>query len=294
MDNSKKVLITGGDGFIGRNLCLKYERLGYDVRKLSRSVNGDLLYFDYECFFRDFKPDIIIHCAGSPGVQYSIAHPKADFESNVATLHRILFELLANKLHPKFVYLSSAAVYGQPVVLPINEDSDLMPISPYAMHKRLGEDICNYFINQYGFDIEILRIFSAYGPGLKKQIMWDICMKIRQTGEVTLFGTGEEGRDFIYIDDLVKAIMLIAEKNGNINHIWNVASGRQTYIKDIATLFVENSDLDRDKIKFIGEKRSGDPNNWMADISRLKSIGFAPEVSIETGIKNYCSWVKNL
>ena len=140
----------------------------------------------------------------------------------------------------KFINLSSAAVYGNPKVIPIMEDTPLNPISPYGFHKEFAERICNEFSQLFGIKCLSLRIFSVYGPGLKKQILWDINKKIQESKEsrIELFGSGEESRDFIYVDDLVNAIQLIANKGDFKGEVYNVANGQEITIKEVATLFV--------------------------------------------------------
>lgn len=296
----KKVLITGCNGFVGRAVggyCASkgYRVYGVDVNSNESEefifMQMDLLSEDIDKLWDFVRPDIIIHCAGIANVSFSMNHPVKDFEINVSILHKMLFSMLENNLvDAKFIFVSSAGVYGQPTKLPIDELCEKNPISPYALHKAISEDICMYFAIKYNMDIRIARIFSAYGPGLKKQIFWDMYQKIKLTGELQLWGTGAESRDFIYIDDLVRALLLIAECEQRDYFIWNVANGDEVQIKYIADVFAKKMNMDI-AIKFSNETRSGDPNNWCADISRIKELGYVQHVSIEEGIEKYIRWI---
>ena len=296
-----KVLITGVNGFIGSHLAGRFMDRGHEVVGIARTAMSsafktyemDLLKADLAPLLKKVCPDLIIHCAGSANVGYSIEYPEEDFKSNTWLTYKILNSMKESGLFKsRFFLLSSAGVYGQPSELPVREDMPLNPISPYALHKKLAEDICKYYISQYGFDIKILRIFSAYGPGLKKQIFWDMYQKISNNGQLELFGTGNESRDYIYITDLTEAIYLIAMDKGAKYVVWNVANSVEIAIKDIAGIFMSVKGFPKDKICFNGQVRKGDPLNWRADISRLTEIGYRHMVSMEDGIRAYVKWVE--
>ena len=149
----KTILVTGSSGFIGSRIASSYaadghQVIGLDIRMVPHlsytQKECDLLTMDLEAYLKEVQPDIIVHCAGNANVAVSVADPGFDFQSNVAVLHRMLFALKAAKLKSKFVFLSSAAVYGNPVSLPINEDSAAKPISPYGLHKNQCEVLCKY------------------------------------------------------------------------------------------------------------------------------------------------------
>ena len=193
----------------------------------------------------------------------------------------------------RFVFLSSAGVYGNPAVLPIKEDAQMNPLSPYALHKVMCEEICFFFIRNYSFDIKIARIFSAYGAGLKKQIFWDMHKKIEETGQLNMFGTGNESRDYIHIDDVVQALYLIATCNSD-EVVFNVANGQETTIRQATELFAEYSCIGKDKINFNGYIREGDPINWRADISKISALGYKQTTDINCGIQDYCKWIKQI
>lgn len=298
----KKVLITGCNGFIGRAMGKYCILKGYDVYGVDVSGTSDnsfpvlsmnLEKDDMEVLWDFVVPDIIIHCAGAANVSFSVEHPTADYNINTSIVHKMLFSMLEKKmLSTRFLLISSAGVYGQPINLPISEECERNPISPYALHKAVAEDICAYFIKNYNFDIRVVRIFSAYGPGLKKQIFWDMYQKIMNTKELQLWGTGFESRDFIYIDDLVNALMLVMEADRKDYHIWNVANGQEVLIKDVAERFAKLMGLDSG-VRFSNIARAGDPNNWCADITRIRELGYEQCVSIDEGIEKYIRWIND-
>jgi len=297
------VLITGINGFIGSYLSKYLESKGYRIIGLSHGKKTNYISCEkyFQCdLLRDNvidilqaeKPDIIIHCAGSADVNMSVQKPSRDFEGNTMMVHKLLFAMKdCNLSHCKFVFLSSAAVYGQPNKLPIAEYATINPLSPYALHKYLSEQICLYFADNYGFDVKIARIFSAYGPGLKKQIFWDFHKKILENKELKIFGTGNESRDYIYIDDLTYALYLIIHMAPQDEHIYNVANGQEIFIRDVAYYFAEHNGVEKDKIYFDGIVREGNPLNWKADITKISSLGYIAETNIYDGIFKYIQWV---
>ena len=176
----------------------------------------------------------------------------------------------------------------------MNETQPLHPLSPYALHKRAAEEVCEFAHRNYLIDVKILRIFSVYGPGLRKQIFWDMYQKMKQTGKLELFGSGEESRDYIYIDDLVAAVRLIVDKASFEDIYFNIANGEECTIREAAVVFAAKAGLRESNISFMGTCREGDPINWRADISRLKKLGYSRSVSFLQGISNYVDWVKGM
>ncbi len=300
-----KILVTGVNGFIGTHIAEKLQNDGHVVIGLDISEAKsdcitdfyalDALKEDVQATLGNIHPDIIIHCAGLANVPFSLEHSLEDFQANTTMVYRLLEGMRRSGLTTsRFILLSSAAVYGQPDRLPIRESDELKPMSPYALHKKMAEEICLYYEKNYNFNIRILRIFSAYGPGLKKQIFWDMYQKIKKNGYMELFGTGEESRDYIYIDDLVEVISLIALDDKSDYVVWNVANGEEVFIKDIANIFAKRMNIDPKLVRFTGKIREGDPVNWCADISRIREIGYVGKTAIEEGLEGYLEWVRGM
>lgn len=296
------IVITGVNGFIGSHVaekCLKdgYGVIGVDINSVA--VTDRILYYQMNLYedsmddiLKKYRPFALIHCAGMADISYSIQHPDSDFASNVMVSRKILYSIKDSSRDTRFIFLSSAGVYGNPITNPIHEQHEKKPISPYALHKVLVEEICWYFMRQYGIDVRILRIFSAYGVGLKKQIFWDMGQKIKKYRKLELFGTGQETRDFIYIEDLAYAIQLIMETKKTDMIIYNVANGIEIKIRDVAEIFCEACGMNIELISFNGCERQGNPLNWCADIRRIKELGYKPRINIKRGIAEYVKWLK--
>ncbi|MBL4651471.1 MAG: SDR family oxidoreductase [Flavobacteriales bacterium] len=293
-----KILVIGSKGFIGSH-CVnyfskQYEVWGCDVVTDYNTINYflvDSTNADYSEIFNQIKFDICINCSGAASVPDSIKNPQRDFILNTYNVFKQLDAIRKHSKNCKYINLSSAAVYGNPKSLPIGEEQGLKPISPYGNHKKMAEDICEEFYNEFGILSCNLRIFSAYGPGLKKQLFWDLFRKFKSNHEIVLYGTGKESRDFIYISDLIQAIECVIQKSNFNAEIVNVANGEEITIEKMVNLFYAHLDSTT-SYSFGGESRAGDPNNWKADITKLGKFGYSPRIDIEQGISNYILWLK--
>ena len=297
-----KILIVGSKGFIGQNVSKYFESQGYEVCNADVVVDyvNSSNYFlidasnaDFNFIFEKTAFDVCINCSGAASVPDSLKNPLRDYYLNTVNVFKILEAL--KKLQPKckFINLSSAAVYGNPQQLPIKETDIVNLVSPYGVHKYQAEQICTEFYQFFGIQTCTLRIFSAYGEGLQKQLFWDLYHKAKSGKPFTLFGTGEESRDFIYIKDLIKCIELSMLHSHFKSDIINIANGEEIYIKDVVSTFFS---FFNEKINYIfaGEERKGDPSNWFADISRLKAMGYISEYSIYQGLEKYYKWLNIL
>lgn len=291
-------MVTGATGFIGSALVRGLVREGAEVLGIARSMPADPVRgARYETAdlsacepcpaFVELQPDVVYHCAGSANVRRSVEEPVFDFDHNVRACYHVLELIRRKSAGSRFVLLGSAAVYGSPASLPIGEDHPLAPVSPYGLHKKMCEDLCGYYREAHGIHADIARIFSAYGEGQAKQLLWDFAQKARG-GRVELFGTGEESRDFIHVDDLVSALVLIGERGAG--RAYNVASGQETTIRTVASLMASSLWLSPESVSFSGEEKPGDPRNWRADITELEKLGFSQSVSLSDGITRYCRW----
>ena len=295
-----KILIIGSEGFIGSH-CKAFFRLrGHEViccdveekqevNYISKSTVGT----DFSMLFEGRNIDICINAAGSANVAYSYQYPERDFELNVSLVISLLGAIKNHASDCKFINLSSAAVYGNPQVLPIQEMDDLRPLSPYGYHKMLSEKLLSEYSHFFGLKTCSLRIFSAYGPGLKKQLFWDLYQKSKNSSVISLFGTGNESRDFIYIDDLVSAIDLLMRHGAFKGETINVASGNESLISEAVNFFAKGF-KHIERIDFTGEVKIGDPINWRADITKLRELHFEPKITLQEGIGKYTQWLINL
>ena len=296
----KKILVLGSEGFIGSQLIrfgLKsdYEVHGVDLLDHNPAkyhyTKLSLLSPDFDTFLSKYPFDIIFNCAGSGNVPFSVQMPSSDFELNCQSILFILDAVRKHLPKCKYIHVSSAAVYGNSELLPISELAPINPVSPYGYHKWMAEIICREYTTLYGLKIAIVRPFSVYGPGLQKQLLWDVYQKAKSEANVILFGTGDETRDFIYVEDLVRAMFVIARQKCESMEIYNVGSGESITVNDIISKLFDKLEWQKN-ISFNREVRIGDPRFWQADITKLLSTGFKPSVSLDTGLLQTANWLK--
>lgn len=294
-----KILIIGSRGFIGSH-CVDYFSKENDVWECDVVIDYDKPHYifiesvdsDFQEIFINHKFDVCINCSGAANVPFSLEKPYNDFQLNTVNVFKILDAIRRFNPECKYLNMSSAAVYGNPQSLPITEDMPFAPVSPYGIHKQMAEMICGEFYRYWGVRTACIRIFSAYGPGLKKQLLWDLAQKAKSdNSQINLFGTGRETRDFIYISDLVALIDCVIKGASFEADVINAANGKQIEIKYIAENMMEALGCDK-PIAFSGSNRKGDPLNWEADIEKVKELGYEQKISIKEGIKNYVEWLK--
>jgi UDP-glucose 4-epimerase len=294
--------VTGACGFIGRHICHLTKARGddwYGVDVLNtpplevqpdRYVKTDSLAALGE-FIEHVRPEVCIHAAGLALVRESIADPAPDFSSGPSLTFALLDALRRNALQCRVLFLSSAAVYGNPVRLPASEDSPAAPISPYGFHKLQCELLCREFTEVYGLKTAVARIFSAYGEGLRRQVLFDICRKILCERRLALRGTGQETRDFLHVRDIAAGVLRIADAAPMTAEAYNLASGHAVSISDLAKMAAAGLGIDITP-EFDGVVPLGDPRFWQADTTRIGALGFVPTITLEVGIKSYAHWAR--
>ncbi len=302
-DNTTCV-ITGALGFLGSRIAAEFEAAGYRVVGLGREcvpADGldshhlaayscvDLPSDELERILAQERPAVIVHAAGPASVVGSMEDPAADFAGTVGVLAALLDAVRRVTPHSAVLILSSAAVYGDPASLPVSESAPVAPVSPYGFHKAMAETLLAEYSSVFGVPTAALRVFSAYGAGLRRQILWDVCEKAAADPVVRLFGTGAESRDFVHAADVAQAARLVAERGALRGEAYNVAAGEETTIRSLAERLATCVRPDA-TIEFTGVERAGDPSRWVADIGRLSALGFAPRVALDDGIAEYCTW----
>jgi UDP-glucose 4-epimerase len=292
------ILITGVGGFLGQQLSNYFYLKGFKIIGVGRFKNkipSTMTMYNLSLPDEKFaeilnkhKPDIIIHCAGSSSVSASLISPYDDFIKTVELCGFVLESIRTCSPKSKFIYLSSAAVYGNPMSLPINEEHICQPISPYGYHKILSELLIKEYSQLFGIKSVVFRVFSVYGEGLRRQVIYDLCSKLTSHSNVIeVYGNGLESRDFIHSVDVCRAVELVVSQD--IIGTFNLANGNEISISkliEILKLFINSNK----SIQFIGKTRAGDPTNWRADITKLTQKGFKPEISFEQGLESYCKW----
>lgn len=302
------VWITGAKGFIGQHLSrhlatrgnivfgighgLWPEALteGGLVAWLNGEINGSNL-----AYLRAVHgvPDLVVHLAGGSSVGAAIANPREDFARTVITTAELLEWLRLESPLTRLVAVSSAAVHGVGHSGPIAESSSKQPLSPYGYHKLMMEQLCRSYGDSYGLRCLLLRLFSVYGPGLRKQLLWDICRRMQDAAPyIELSGTGEELRDWTHVSDVLRAIEVTADLASPEVPTFNVGSGIATPVREIAQTLIDilAKGGTRIKLHFNGKVRAGDPFSLVADSSRLQALGFEWSVPPHRGIDEYARW----
>ncbi|SDH36293.1 NAD-dependent epimerase/dehydratase family protein [Pseudomonas abietaniphila] len=295
-----KILIMGSNGFIGHHLVRKFGLLGHEVVRadINKLADRECLVFnphnpDFMSLFELVQPDVCVNCTGAASVPASFDDPLYDYTLNTVRVAQMLEAIRAKAPHSRYVHFSSAAVYGNPFSSPVSEVAALNPVSPYGWHKQYAEQLCREYHELHQLKTISLRVFSAYGPGLKKQIFWDVFQKALTNQNIELFGTGQETRDFVYVEDIASSIDVLLREGAFDGRAINVASGTASTISEAAHHLIGALGFHKD-IKFSGTERLGDPTHWQADISYLSSLGFQPEFDLQLGLERVASWMKNL
>jgi UDP-glucose 4-epimerase len=298
-----KVLVTGAHGFLGRYVSKEFAKRGHEVTGIGHGIwsseywtrwgltawNGcDITEKSLSNFVHD--PDIVIHCAGGSSVEYSISHTKDDFKRTTLTTLSLLEFLKTNYRDAIFVYPSSMAVYGNKKSLPVNESFSLQPISPYGTHKKMAEEHIQSYSQFYGIKSAIVRFPSLYGPGLRKQLLWDACIKI-QDDNLKFYGTGEEIRDWLHVTDAARLIYALTLKMSDETQIVNGGTGIGTTVADTIRM-ISTSMGEKRLPQFSQVPKEGDPLGYIADITKAKLLGWEPKISIEEGIREYVQWFR--
>ncbi len=304
----QKVLVTGGAGFIGSHLAEELVRRGYQTIILDDLSTGkmeniqELLKAEKAEFVGGSVTDLklvtrllrnaryVFHLAAIPSVPRSIESPQASHEVNVGGTLNVLLAAKENSVS-KVIYASSSSVYGDTPTLPKREDMVPHPLSPYAATKLSAEYYCQVFSEVYKLPTVCLRYFNVYGPRQDPNSQYAAVIPrfIQQAlagNPLTIFGDGEQTRDFTFVRDAVSANMLAAESEAC--GIFNIGSGTGTSINHLAELI---AGLAGSKVEPVHRKPSpGDIRHSLADISRAGAFGYEPKYILEKGLSETMRW----
>ncbi len=301
--NLPNVLVLGGLGFVGRHLCREMgngraivHALGHGFISqpeinawgihhwVASSISFDILVEH----FKHIQFDAVIHCAGSGAVSLSYQQPLEDYHRSVTSvLAGLEFVRVTQSKDTRFVLASSAAVYGDQNTL-LTEDSGLNPISPYGLHKQAAENICEEYTRYFGVKCSLVRLFSVYGVGLEKQLLWDAANKFK-SANCNFFGTGNEMRDWIHVDDAAKLLMLAALKKQSDFEIYN-GCNHQASTSEVLTLLAKCLNVDMNP-KFNNEIHTGNPKSLIGSNQRaIQALAWEPAINIHEGLNSYAKW----
>lgn len=303
-----KVLATGGAGFIGSNVVDALITKGYNVAVVDDLSTGreknlnpkasfhkiDIRDKKMSDVFAEEKPDVVVHHAAQINVRESVKNPAFDADINVCGSLNVLECAKKNKVK-KFVYASSGgAVYGEPDYLPADENHPIRPICPYGASKYAFELYLAMYEKLYGLDYNILRYGNVYGP--RQDPLGEAGVVAIFTGLLlsrktpTIFGDGEQTRDFVYVGDVAAANLLAVEKKTK-SKIFNIGFGKPTSVNEITKKLIEATGA---KIKPVyGDPVPGEVRHIHLNISRAKKeLGWTPKVGLTPGIEKTVEWSK--
>lgn len=304
----KHVLVTGGSGFIGSHLVDLLVRAGAHVTVLDLNDSADLIAeaelvkadLRGPVWFMQCNPnafDVIFHFAANAYVPPSVHDPVFDFDTNMRPTLDLLDALRRHRWDGKLVFASSAAVYGNPAILPVREGDPTAPVSPYGVGKLAAERYCDVYAKLYGLKIASLRLFSCYGPRHRKQVVYDLMTKIKampiRSGTLNMHGDGTQERDFCYVTDAARAAMLVAEKADMRGEVYNVASGQPVSIRELAMELCHLMDV-TPVFAWTGTNRPGDPEKLVVSIDRLRELGYKPQFDLRKGLEETVTWFRGL
>jgi UDP-glucose 4-epimerase len=292
-----KVLVTGGAGFVGSHLVDRLLKEGHNVIVLDDLSSGKIENVNKNAKFvkgdvRDFKivdsltknVDVVYHLAAQVSVPLSMKDPLENFKINVLGTLNLLDASEKNGVK-NFVYFSSAAIYGDPKTLPIKENNPTKPLSPYGLSKLVSEMYTKFF----NIDVSIVRPFNIYGPRQDPSnpytgVISKFISAAKRNTPLIIFGDGKQTRDFIYVDDVIDAVLLVTEKPG----VYNIGTGKATSILELAKIILN---LTNNKASVVHKnERDGDIRHSLADISKIKGLGFKPKYSLRDGLKRMMGW----
>jgi UDP-glucose 4-epimerase len=304
------VWITGANGFIGRYLARALADAGHSVHGVGHGaleeieknrlglqlwLNGGIDATNLNALaIRSGLPSTVFHLAGGSSVGLSISQPHEDFFRTVVSTARLLEWLRGSAPECRLISVSSAAVYGANYQGPISEDALTLPMSPYGQHKLVMEQLCRSYATTFGLRSMVTRLFSVYGPNLRKQLLWDLCSRLhRGDRTLVLAGTGAEMRDWTDVRDVARFLMKVNEgSQSRPFEVINGGSGIGTSVADIAGVLVRNWSGNV-AVKFSGVVREGDPFSLVADSTLADAAGFVWQIPVAKGLSDYVSWFKD-
>jgi UDP-glucose 4-epimerase len=307
---NKRILVTGGAGFIGSNLAKELAKENYvvilddlstgrmeNIKVLIKKenvnfINGSIT--DVDLLQKSFAQiDYVFHLAAIPSVPRSIKDPRNSNEANITGTLNVLIAARDAGVK-KVVFASSSSVYGDTPTLPKSENLPLNPLSPYAITKMTGEFYCKIFKDLYGLQTVALRYFNVFGPRQDPNSQYAAVIPkfinaVLNDKAPEIYGDGEQSRDFTFVKHVVSANILACESE--MKGLFNMACGRRITLNQLVNLI--NEILGKSIRPVYGEPRPGDIKHSMADISRAKAFGFEPKSNFKEELKETIWWYNN-
>jgi UDP-glucose 4-epimerase len=306
-----KALITGGAGFIGSHIATRLVEGGHGVRVLDNLSSGkrdNLAHVarDVELVTGDIREagrledlaagcDVLFHQAAIVSVPYSVEHPQETHDVNIQGTLNVLAAAKKRGVR-RVVFACSAAVYGEEPEQPKVETMRTAPVAPYGVEKITGEQYLYCWSKLYGVETVSLRYFNVFGPrqdpgSAYSGVISIFVDRILKGAPITIFGDGEQYRDFVYVDNVVDANLAAATRPGVSGRAYNVACGKKTSLNELAAIL--GRIVGKDVRPTHAEPRAGDIRESLADISRARAeLAYDPKVPVEEGLARLVAWVR--
>ncbi len=304
-----RALVTGGAGFVGSNICRLLVDNGWDVSVLDSLTSGytkNIESLSGVAFTHGDVRDpvavekaidgarVVFHLAASVGNKRSIDDPLTDVQVNAVGTVNVLEAARRHGVGP-IVVSSSAGTFGELKTLPIAEDHPVDPDTPYGSSKLFQEKFALSYSKLYAMRVSALRYFNVYGPNQRFDAYGNVipifAYRMLQGQKVTVFGDGEQTRDFVHVQDVAKANWLAATVLG-ANGAYNLGSGTRVTINALLEIMQAALGIVAD-IEHV-DMRPGDVRHSMANIGKAKAeLGFAPSVELEDGVREYMNWLRH-
>jgi nucleoside-diphosphate-sugar epimerase len=303
-------LVTGGAGFIGSHLAEELLRRGQKVRIADSLITGKRANLDglngAEFLEGDLAElsfaaqsvagmDFVLHQAAIPSVPRSVDDPVTSNRANITATMNTLWAARSAGVR-RLVYAASSSAYGNQPTLPKREDMPTSPLSPYALQKLVGEQYCRLFTSLYGFETVCIRYFNVFGPrqdptSAYSGVISQFATALLAGRQPTIYGDGEQTRDFTYIANVVDGVLRACEAPKAVGEVINVATAGRISLNELVR--VMNRIVGSDVKPIYKEPRAGDVRDSQADISKAERLlGYKPTVDLEEGLKLTLDWFR--
>lgn len=278
----KRILVTGGTGFLGRNLVESLRVRGLDVVTLNDYGGNSIDIRDWRQIKEVGEVGTVYHLAGITSIPYSLENPRETFEVNVGGTVNVLEFCRLHKVEK--VFFASSYLYGQPQYLPVDEKHPLNPTNPYAVSKLLAEDVCRAYHEYYGLKCVVLRLFNLFGKGQSGNFLIPSILKQLASGRIELLDD-EPRRDFLYVTDGVDAFIKAAGYSSSGFEVFNIGAGVSHKVSDIVDMAVKLAGV-KCSVVYKHERKRDAIMDTVADISKAKRLlQWQPKVSFEDGLR---------